>query len=176
MIKAGETNFAVTGDWTPATGDTKFSIDGGNVANTANNPAAVGGAGSVLWELDLTTAEVPASAKVVVLQIVDAATKAVEDQALIGYAKDCDKVEIFVVDDASVTPTATEFEANRGLGRAEEATANHFRNRIAHILTGTHQGESAEITAYAQQNGRGFFTVTTLVGAVLLDGDVLMIL
>lgn len=176
MIKAGETNFAVTGDWTPVTGDTKFSIDGGAVANTTNNPAAVGGTGSVLWSLDLTTAQLTTAAKVVVIQIVDAATKAVEDQALIGYAKDADKVEIFVVDDVATAPLLTAFEANRGLGRAEEATANHFRNRIAHFLTGTHQGESAEITAYAQQNGRGFFTVTSLVGVIPVDGDVLMIL
>lgn len=174
MIKAGELNFAVTGDWTPATGDTKVSKDAGNVADTTNNPAAVGGTGSVLWSLALTATEL--STTVIVIQIVDAATKAVEDQALIGYAKDADKIEIFTVNTGSTTPNATQFEADRGLGRAEEATTDHFKNRIVHFLTGTHQGESAEITGYSQQNSRGFFTVSGLVAPILSNGDVLIIL
>ncbi|HLF71748.1 MAG TPA: hypothetical protein VI759_06325, partial [Dehalococcoidia bacterium] len=81
MIKAGSQDFAGSGDWTPATGDTKLSKDGGNVANTTNNPAAVGGTGSKLWSLALTASEMQAAE--VVVQIVDSATKAVEDQALI---------------------------------------------------------------------------------------------
>lgn len=174
IIKAGELNFAVTGDWTPATGDTKISLDGGNVVNTTNNPVAVGGTGSVLWSLTLTATEL--LAKMITIQIIDAATKAVEDQSLIGYAKDADKIEIFTVDDVSVTPTGTQFEANRGLGRSEEATTNHFQGRNVLFLTGTHQGEMSDITDYALQNSRGFFTVSALVAPVLIDGDVLMIL
>jgi len=78
MIKRGVIDFAVTADWTPATGDTKISKDGGNVANTTNNPAAVGGTGSALWTLTLTATELQAA--VVDIQIIDSATKAVEDQ------------------------------------------------------------------------------------------------
>jgi hypothetical protein len=81
VIKAGSQDFAGSGDWTPATGDTKVSKDGGNVANTTNNPAAVGGTGSKLWSLALTATELQAAE--VVVQIVDSATKAVEDQSLI---------------------------------------------------------------------------------------------
>lgn len=78
VVKAGAIDFAVSGDWTPATGDTKICKDGGNVTNTSNNPAAVGGTGSRLWKLTLTATEMQAAR--VAIQIVDAA---IEDQAII---------------------------------------------------------------------------------------------
>ena len=80
IVKRGAVDLAATADWTPATGDTKISKDSGNVANTTNNPSAVGGTGSVLWTLTLTTAEMQASR--ISIQIVDSATKAVEDQTI----------------------------------------------------------------------------------------------
>lgn len=81
LIKRGVVDFAATGDFTPATGDTKISKDGGNVANTTNNPSAVGGTGSIEWTLTLTGLEMQCyEAKV---QIVDSATKAIEDQDLL---------------------------------------------------------------------------------------------
>lgn len=83
MVKRGVVDLAATADWTPATGDTKISKDGGNVANSTNNPAAVGGTGSVSWTLTLTATELQAA--VVDVQIVDSATKAVEDQFLKIY-------------------------------------------------------------------------------------------
>ena len=83
VIKSSSSDLAATGDWTPATGDTKISKDGGNVANTSNNPSAVGGTGSVLWSITLTAAELQAAE--VVIQIVDSATKAIEDQTLVIY-------------------------------------------------------------------------------------------
>lgn len=76
--KVNDTDFAATGDWTPATGDTKVSKDGGNFANTSNNPAAVGGTGSVGWTLTLTATEMQAAR--VAVQIVDAA---VENQFIV---------------------------------------------------------------------------------------------
>jgi hypothetical protein len=173
IIKAGETNFAVTGDWTPATGDTKISKDAGNVADTTNNPAAVGGTGSALWSLALTAAEL--SARVVVIQIVDSATKAVEDQCFIGYAKDSDKVEVYTVEDTDVSPTATAFQGNRGQGRSEEATADHFNGRNILFLTGALQGKMTDITDYALTNARGAFTVTSL-GEAPADGDQFIVL
>lgn len=83
MLKRGVVDLAVTADWTPATGDTKISKDGGNFANATNNPAAVGGTGSVGWTLTLTATELQAAE--VNVQIVDSATKAVEDQFLVIY-------------------------------------------------------------------------------------------
>jgi VCBS repeat-containing protein len=81
--KRGVVDLAATADWTPATGDTKVSKDGGAVANTTNNPAAVTGTGSVTWGLTLTAAELTAAE--IDIQIVDSATKAVEDQFLVIY-------------------------------------------------------------------------------------------
>jgi hypothetical protein len=173
VVKRAVVDFAVTGDWTPATGDTKISLDAGNVANTTNNPAAVGGTGSVLWSLVLTAAEL--SAKVVVVQIVDSATKAVEDQCIIGYCKDADKIEVYEVETASVAATTTAFQANRGLGRSEEATADHFNGRNILFLSGSNQGEMTNITDYTQTNSRGAFTVTACTAAPA-DGDKFIIL
>lgn len=83
VIKSASSDLAASGDWSPATGDTKISKDGGNVANTSNNPSAVGGTGSVLWSITLTAAELQAGE--VVIQIVDSATKTIEDQTLVIY-------------------------------------------------------------------------------------------
>src|SRR5687767_13480536 len=83
MVKRGVVDLAATADWTPATGDTKISKDGGAVANTTNNPAAVTGTGSVMWTLTLTATELTAAE--VQIQIVDSATKAVEDTVLNIY-------------------------------------------------------------------------------------------
>lgn len=76
--KIDDTDFAASGDWTPATGDTKISKDGGNFANTTNNPAAIGGTGSKCWSLVVTATELECA--VAIIQIDDAA---VEDQAII---------------------------------------------------------------------------------------------
>jgi len=83
VIKSGSSDLAASGDWTPATGDTKISKDGGNFANTSNKPSAVGGTGSVGWTLTLTATELQAAE--VNVQIVDSATKAIEDQYLVIY-------------------------------------------------------------------------------------------
>jgi hypothetical protein len=83
MVKRGVVDLAVSADWTPATGDTKISKDQGNVANTTNNPAAIGGTGSALWSITLTATEMQAAS--IAIQIVDSATKAVEDQMLRIY-------------------------------------------------------------------------------------------
>ncbi len=177
VIDAGTLNLAVTGDWTPATGDTKISKgDGttsGNVANTTNNPSAVGGTGSVVWELELTATELEAER--VVIQIVDSATKAIEDQMLIGYCKDADKCEFYKVNTTNLTPTTSQFQGDRGLGRSEEATADHFNGRNILWLSGNLQGQMTDITDYAQANTRGQFDVTTMTEAPA-SGDVFQVL
>lgn len=173
LVKAGATDLAASADYTPAAGDSKLSKDGGAVANTTNTIAAVSGTGSVLWSLALTAAELEAA--VVVVQIVDSATKQVEDQVLIGYAKDSDKIEVYQVTNASTAPTATAYEANRGLGRSEEATADHFNGRNVLFLSGALQGQMRDITDYALQNTRGFFTVTSHTEAPA-NGDRFLVL
>lgn len=81
VIKRAAVDFAVSADWTPATGDTKISQNGGAVANTTNNPSAVTGTGAALWSLTLTASEL--STPMAIIQIVDSATKAIEDQCII---------------------------------------------------------------------------------------------
>lgn len=74
-------DFAVSADWTPATGDVKVSIDGGDFANVASLPALEGGTGSAGWTFPLSASEL--TGKRIIVQVVDSATKAVEDQAFI---------------------------------------------------------------------------------------------
>lgn len=86
MVKRGSVDLAVTGDWTPAAADSAISKDGGNFADTTNTVAVVGGSptrGVVGWKLTISSTE--AQAKELQIQIVDAATKAVEDQFLTVY-------------------------------------------------------------------------------------------
>lgn len=79
--KAGSNDFAGSADWTPAAGDVKISVDGGDFANTTNLPSAIGGTGSKGWTLTLTAAEY--TGKQMIVQIVDQATKAIEDQCIL---------------------------------------------------------------------------------------------
>ena len=78
MIKAGAQDFAQGGDWTPVAADTKFSKDGGAFANTDAVPVHEG---QGIWSLALTAAEI--DGKITSISVVDAATKAVEDQAIL---------------------------------------------------------------------------------------------
>lgn len=80
MLKAGSTDFAEAADWTPVTGDVKYSLDGGAVLNTGNLPGDVGGTGSYIWALTLTSGEL--TGKQLTIQIRDAPTKAVIDNAI----------------------------------------------------------------------------------------------
>lgn len=79
IVKAGSSDFAVGADWTPSVGDVKISKDGGNVANIGTLPTALGGTGAALWEFTVSATELQAAEAVV--QVVDSATKAVQDQA-----------------------------------------------------------------------------------------------
>ncbi|KKN15246.1 hypothetical protein LCGC14_0987910 [marine sediment metagenome] len=95
MIKAGEQNFAQGGDWTPAAADTQVSIDGGAFANSNNLPAHEG---SGMWSLVLDAAEV--NGKVIAVAIIDAATKAVEDQSILvaTYGNASSSIEVLPAD------------------------------------------------------------------------------
>ena len=170
MVKAGSTDLAVTGDWTPATGDTKVSKDGGTVANTTNNPAVVAGTGSVLWKLQLTATEMQAVD--VAVQIVDSATKAVEDNVLLvttelgGNVESNKGIIVGEVDNATFTPTTSAFEAFRISPNAtEETTADHYIGRNVLFTTGNLQGQMSDITDYALDNSKEKFTVTAMTEA-----------
>lgn len=81
LIKRAVVDFAVSADYTFAAGDAKISKDGGAAASTTNNPSAITMGNGAMWKLTLTATEMQA-AKIAVT-IVDAATKAVEDQMIL---------------------------------------------------------------------------------------------
>jgi hypothetical protein len=81
LIKAGSNNFAVGADYTPVAGDTKITRDGGGAQNTVNNPAALVMGNGAIWTLVIAATELQSAE--VVITCIDAATKAIEDQALI---------------------------------------------------------------------------------------------
>ncbi len=75
MIKRGVVDFAVAADWTPAAGDVKISKDGGAAANIGTLPVFITDIG---WKFIFSDAELTAAR--ININIVDSATKAVEDQ------------------------------------------------------------------------------------------------
>jgi hypothetical protein len=81
MIKRGVVDFAVGADWTPAAGDCKIAVDAAAPTNITNLPTAVASGNGAYWEFILTAAEL--SCKQAIITIVDAATKAVEDQSFL---------------------------------------------------------------------------------------------
>jgi hypothetical protein len=86
MVKRAVVDLAVSADWTPAAADSAISKDQAAFADTTNTVAAVGGSPTRTatgWKITLTATEL--SAAQVDLQIVDAATKAVEDQFITIY-------------------------------------------------------------------------------------------
>lgn len=78
IIKRGVVDFAVSADWTPASGDVKVSKDGGTEANIATLPVINGTVG---WKFVFSDAEL--QCKSLTVRVVDSATKAIEDQFFI---------------------------------------------------------------------------------------------
>ena len=81
LIKRAVVDFALGADWTPAAGDVKVFVDGAAAANITNLPTAIASGSGAFWEFILTAAEL--TCKQLLVVVADAATKAVEDQALI---------------------------------------------------------------------------------------------
>lgn len=81
IIKRNVMDFAVAADWTPAAGDVKIAIDATAPANVTNLPTAVASGNGAYWEFVLTAAEL--TGKQMIVTVVDAATKVVEDQAFL---------------------------------------------------------------------------------------------
>lgn len=75
IVKAGEVNFAIGADWTPAAGDVKVIKDDGTPANIATLPTYITSHG---WRFAFSLAEL--QCKKIDVRIVDSATKAIEDQ------------------------------------------------------------------------------------------------
>jgi hypothetical protein len=81
IVKRAVVDFAVSADWTPVAGDVKISKDGGAAANVTNLPVAIVMGNGAVWDFSMTATEMQASQ--VVVTVVDAATKAVEDDGFV---------------------------------------------------------------------------------------------
>jgi hypothetical protein len=81
LIKRAVQDFAVGADYTHASGDVKISKDYGAAATATNAPSALTMGNGAVWTLALTATEM--QAKTIVVTIIDAATKAIEDQAIV---------------------------------------------------------------------------------------------
>lgn len=81
LVKVASMNFALGADFTHAAGDTKISKNGGAAANTTNAPAAIAMGNAAIWKLTLTATEMQAA--LIVITVSDAATKVIEDQAIL---------------------------------------------------------------------------------------------
>jgi len=168
VILAGDTDFAATGDWTPVQADCKISKDGGNFANCTNTVTAVGGTGSIGWSLTLTATEM--QAKEISLQIVDSATKAVEDQFLTittrlgGWCASNLGIIVGEVDNATFTASTTALEGLRiAPNTTEETTADHYNGRLLLFTSGAALGELTTITDYELANSKEKFTYDAIV-------------
>lgn len=81
IIKRAVVDYAVGADWTPAAGDVKISKDGGAAANVGTLPVAIAMGNGAMWDFTISATEMQAAQ--VTVTVVDAATKAVEDQAFV---------------------------------------------------------------------------------------------
>lgn len=104
MIKRGVVDYAVGADWTPASGDVKISNNGGAAASTTNLPSALTMGNGAVWQITITATEMQAAR--LLITIVDAATKAVEDQAILILT--CGNASAWFVNDL----TAAQYAAN----------------------------------------------------------------
>ena len=142
VIVAGDTDFAVGADWTPASGDVKVSKDEGNMTNIGTLPTIVGGTGGALWKFTLSATEM--EAKHIDIQVVDSATKAVEDQAI--------HVEtLMVVEGAAETGTLSTAVMTTDLA---EATNEHYAGRVGVFEDGVLDGQAFVISEYLGSTGQ----------------------
>lgn len=168
MVKAGSTDLAVSGDWTPAATDADIIIDGGTSAQCTNTIASET---DVIWSLTLTAAEMSGSK--IAISIVDSATKAVEDNVLIistlfsGQLEASAGIIIGESDNATFTGTTTAMEALRLSPNAtEETTADHYNGRLILFTSGALLGQMTDITDYELANSKEKFTFTAVTEVV----------
>lgn len=166
LVVAGANDLAVSADYTPVAADCRISKDGGTWAQATNTIADE----TEGWSITLTAAELQATR--IHLNVVDAATKAVEDQSLLVNTQFSGQLEasagiiIGEVDNGTFTATTTELEGLRlSPNTTEEATNDHYNGRLILFTTGNLLGQMTDITDYTQANSKEKFTYTALTEA-----------
>ncbi len=146
VIKAGELNFATGSDWTPVAADTKISKDGASQANLATAPSYVNGA----WQFEFTAAEL--TAKTVTVAVVDAATKAVEDQFILVETYGnvlamhvTEKMSSAITASTALTGTLSTTQMTTNL---TEVTNDHYNGLTLFFISGVLAGQATDVTDY----------------------------
>lgn len=166
LIVAGGTDLAVSADYTPAGADCRLSKSGSTWAQASNTIADE----TEGWSITLTATEMQSTR--IHVNIVDAATKAVEDQSLVintsfsGQLEASAGIIIGEVDTATFVATTTELEGFRlSPNTTEEATADHYNGRLLLFTSGALLGQMTDITDYVLANSKEKFTYTALTEA-----------
>lgn len=172
MIKAGSQDFATSSDWTPVQADGDIIKDGGSSSLCTNT---VTYEGNGMWSLVLTATEMQATR--ICVSIIDAATKAVEDQGLVictqfsGQLEASQGIIIGEVDTVTFTATTTALEGFRlSPNTTEETTADHYNGRLLLFTSGNCLGQMTDITDYVLANSKEKFTYSEMTDAPA-DGD-----
>ena len=164
IIKRAVVDFAVSADWTPATGDVKIAIDGAAAANVTNLPTAVAMGNTAYWEFILTAAEL--TCKSCVVTVADSATKAVEDQSFIvetfGHASAMYQADLSA---ANLPANATQF-AGQTITAAAGVTLPSSVASPTNITAAT-----GVVLSGVTHTGAVIPTVSTLTGHTPQTGD-----
>lgn len=118
IIKRSAVDFAVSADYTPAAGDVKISKDAASPSNTTNLPRAITMGNGAMWGLTLTAAEMQAGQ--IAITIIDASTKAIEDQMLL-------------IDTYGQASAKHQFDLNSATVTADVASLNGSTNWISNF-------------------------------------------
>jgi hypothetical protein len=146
IVKASSTDYAIVGntpsfDWTPVAGDVKISKDGGAFANIATLPGNVTLAGSAAWTWTLSAAETEATE--IVIQVVDTAPKAVQDQFFRLQTTKAGALQVGVPQAAqSAGDTAITLDASAA------AQTDFYKGSVVTIISGDGANQARIITAY----------------------------
>ena len=139
IIKAGSTDYALTADWTPVAGDVLVSKDGGafNPINTL--PSFISGSATLNWTLSAAETE----ATEVIIQVIDSATKAVQDQFFRLQTTKAGALQVGVPQNAqSIGDTAIRLDATAA------SQADFYKGSVVTIISGDGANQARIITAY----------------------------
>ena len=141
IVKAGSTDYALTADWTPAPGDVKISKDGGAFADIATPLSFVSGVGVAAINWTLTAAETEATE--IVIQVIDSATKAVQDQFFRLQTTKAGALQVGVPQAVqSIGDTAITLDATAA------AQTDFYKGSVVTIISGNGANQARIITAY----------------------------
>jgi hypothetical protein len=139
IVKAGSTDYALTGDWTPAAGDVKVIKDGGAAANITTLPTFISSTATLTWSLSATECE----ATEIVIQTIDSATKAVQDQFFRLQTTKASALQVGVPQAVqSAGDTAITLDATAA------AQTDFYKGCVVAITSGSGANQARIITAY----------------------------